>query len=140
MKLGFGVVSLEKTDNINKELSAVSTLLNGGLNYGLRFITFEDDFPINVCDEFEKLNLKPIITWEFFFPSSNGDNRRNCRPSETGLDDLLTGTFNKYIEEFAIQAKLWNKTIYLRIFHEFNTDWYIWGGKKMEHLMEELKK
>jgi hypothetical protein len=124
------VVSLEKTANISKEISDISKLLNGKLSYGIRFISFENDFPFDICDEFSKLNITPIFTWEFNFPTTDGDNRRNCSQNETHLDDLLEGVFDKYIDEFASQAKLWNKTIYIRLFHEFNADWYTWGGKK----------
>lgn len=125
-----GVVSLEKTININKEISDISRLLEKNLNYGLRYISFEDVFPLEICNEFKKLNLIPILTWELYFPTEDGSNRRDCDIKETHLDKLLAGKFDLYLDEFASHAKSWNDILYLRPLHEFNANWYIWSGEK----------
>lgn len=124
------IVSFASIENINKEITGVSALLEKRLKYGLRYISFENDFPLEVCNEFKKAKVIPIITWELFFPIHDGHNRRQCLKEETHLRELLEGKFDDYLDNFATQAKLWQDTIYLRPLHEFNAGWYVWGGAK----------
>lgn len=128
MKTGF--VSLEEAKNIHTEISEISSLLEKPPVYGLRYISFEDEFPLDICNELKKLDLIPVITWEFFFPTLDGDNRRDCNIYETHIDELLSGKYDSYLEDFANNVKLWGNKIYLRPLHEFNAHWYVWSGSK----------
>jgi hypothetical protein len=125
-----GILSFETNKMIDKEISDLNNLLKKKLTYGLRFISFEDPFPLETCKELKKKELIPILTWELFFPDKEENNRRECNPEETHLDELLAGEYDKYIENFAIKAKLWNEILYIRTLHEFNAHWYVWGGYK----------
>jgi hypothetical protein len=125
-----GIALLGPTEKICKDAKNVSANLRDLLKYGLRYISFEDDFPLEECKECKKLNLSPIITWELYFPTIDGYNRRECSKEETRLNELLEGDFDDYIDEFAVKAKQWKNTVYLRPLHEFNADWYVWSGKK----------
>jgi mannan endo-1,4-beta-mannosidase len=128
--MDLGIVLLESIEKMDKEITDLFVYLGKSLKYGLRYITFENDFPSEVCNEFKKNNLIPIITWELFFPTGDGHNRRKCSKEETHLNELLDGKFDKYLNNFATQAKLWKDIIYLRPLHEFNAGWYVWGGEK----------
>jgi mannan endo-1,4-beta-mannosidase len=125
-----GIVFLEPLAELNGAIDGISNRLAGKPAYGWRFVSFEDDFPLEICNEFRKHELTPILTWEFYFPSSDGHNRRTCTREETHLKELLEGKFDTYINDFASHVKQWKDTVFLRILHEFNAGWYVWGGEK----------
>lgn len=125
-----GIVFLDSINNINNAISSISKKLVKKPKYGLRYISFEDGFPFEICSEFKKFRMFPIITWELFFPTLDGNNRRKCRKEETHLKELLEGKYDGYISSFVSQVKHWKDIVYLRPLHEFNANWYVWGGEK----------
>ncbi len=40
---------------------------------------------------------------------------------------ILSGRYDSYISQWAQSAAAWGHSIYLRLFHEMNGDWYPWG-------------
>ncbi|MBN1797337.1 MAG: hypothetical protein JW822_02090 [Spirochaetales bacterium] len=95
------------------------------------YITWDDAFPVFDCDIVSKLKAMPHLTWELFWPSvDNLNTRAVASPSVTGLDDVLAGRYDEYIDAFARDAGEWGGKILIRFLHEFNGNWYIWGGKK----------
>lgn len=120
-----GLLTIESTKNIDKELKESIELLNGSAKYGLRYISFNCNFPKSDCEELEKLNLTPVLTWELLFHDED-----KFKKGYTYIDEVLNGRLDHYFEKFIRDIKNWGKTIYLRPLHEFNTDWYSWGGKQ----------
>lgn len=64
----------------------------------------------------------PIITWESMF---QGYSRLD--PVQPRLDNILAGTFDGYIDAFANKIKSYSGNVIMRIFHEFEGDWYPWS-------------
>ncbi len=94
------------------------------------YVTWDDPFPTQSCEIVRKHGAVPHITWELFWPSQDPDNARFCPQDQTGLDDVLTGNYNSYIDQFAMNAKNWGGDVFIRFLHEFNGNWYIWSGNK----------
>lgn len=65
---------------------------------------------------------RPVITWEMLYSQYP-----RLDPVQPRLDKLLTGNFDSYIDAFADKIKSYNDTVILRIFHEFEGDWYPWS-------------
>jgi beta-mannanase len=93
----------------------------------LWFITFDDPFPTDTCQTVRTHNAVPQVTWELFKPSINGN---NTAASATYLNDVLGGKYDQYIDTFAAAAKSYDDVVMIRFLHEFNGNWYVWGGAK----------
>ena len=97
----------------------------------LSYVTWDDPFPTAACEETRRHDAIPHLTWELFFPKQDPNNTRTvASPAETGLDDVLAGKHDAYIDQFARDAKAWGGPVLLRFLHEFNGNWYVWGGVK----------
>lgn len=92
--------------------------------------TFADSFPTRACNELIENNYIPHLTWELFFPDSVEYNTMPINGTYELMDQVLNGYHDKYIEQFALDAKKLNSTIYIRFLHEFNGNWYLWSGNK----------
>lgn len=64
----------------------------------------------------------PIITWEMMYAGYT-----RLDPVQPRLDKILDGSFDAYIDQFANKIKTYTGNIILRIFHEFEGDWYSWS-------------
>jgi len=64
----------------------------------------------------------PIITWEMIFSSFAPLDSVQPR-----LAQIIAGNFDSYFDTFADNVKLYNDTILIRLFHEFDGDWYPWS-------------
>jgi hypothetical protein len=64
----------------------------------------------------------PIITWEMMY-----EGYPRLDPVQPRLDQILNGSFDAYIDEFANKVRLYGQPVILRIFHEFEGDWYPWS-------------
>jgi hypothetical protein len=97
----------------------------------LWYATWDDPFPTAGCEETRRHNAIPHVTWELFFPRQDPNNTRKvATPADTGLDDVLAGKHDAYIDQFARDAKAWGGPVLLRFLHEFNGNWYVWSGVK----------
>ena len=71
----------------------------------------------------------PLVTWE---PWRVPENFNNPQPSiedrHFRLVNILTGHFDDYIRAWARSMKSLPGTIYLRMMHEMNGNWYPWCG------------
>jgi hypothetical protein len=93
----------------------------------LWFITFDDPFPADECRIVRDHGSVPQVTWELFWPSVNAN---NAEKTSTALDDVLAHKHDAYIDAFARDAAAYGGTVLMRFLHEFNGNWYIWGGFK----------
>jgi hypothetical protein len=64
----------------------------------------------------------PVITWEMMYNSYP-----RLDPLQPRLDKILNGSFDSYIDQFAAKIKSYSGEVILRIFHEFEGDWYSWS-------------
>ncbi len=64
---------------------------------------------------------RPIITWEMMYHSFAASD-----PAQPRLNQINNGSFNTYIDAFANKIKTYTDTVYIRLFHEFDGDWYPW--------------
>jgi hypothetical protein len=76
-------------------------------------------------DEVQQLidnGYQPVITWEMMYASY-----ARLDPVQPRLNKILDGTFDAYIDAFAGKVKTYSGTVIMRIFHEFEGDWYSWS-------------
>lgn len=116
----FGIVSLKEDSEIKNEITNVENMLQSELQFSIRYISFEDNFPTNTCRELLNMNHIPLLTWEFF--------HQEIGNMDFPLDLLLGGRLDNYIDNFAHDAKKLNSEIYIRLFHEFNFSKHPWSG------------
>ena len=71
------------------------------------------DFPLSKCDQIVANGAMPQVSDSRYpFP----------------LDAIINGPFDNYIKSYAEQVKNWGKQLFIRLGHEFNGDWYTYGG------------
>jgi hypothetical protein len=75
------------------------------------------DFPIAKCTQIDNYGAIPHITW---MPQVSG--------SPYPLNSIINGSYDNYINGYATQVKNWGKPLFIRLGHEFNGDWYTYGG------------
>lgn len=64
----------------------------------------------------------PIITWEMMYTDY-----APLDPVQPRLNQITTGLFDSYLDAFADRVQLYTDTVYIRLFHEFDGDWYPWA-------------
>ena len=122
--------ALAYTASADQIPSEIEGLYNDGkkIKYVNWFIYYSEngivanEFPGQEVENLLQNGYEPIITWESMF---SGYARLD--PVQPRLDKILNGTFDAYIDEFADRIKMFSDTIILRIFHEFEGDWYPWS-------------
>ncbi len=75
------------------------------------------DFPLTKCNLIDANGAIPHITW---MPQVPG--------SPFPLTSIINGSYDNYILLYANQVKNWGKPLFIRLGHEFNGDWYTYGG------------
>jgi hypothetical protein len=70
------------------------------------FLTLQQD-----CNEILDYGAYPMITWE-----------PDCKNA-----DIAAGLRDSYIESWAASIKNWKKPLFIRLMHEMNASWYVWG-------------
>lgn len=77
-------------------------------------------FPKSFVDSVISLGSMPMITWQ-------PDQDISPSNSESVLTTITSGAQDAYIKSWADSAKAENHTIYVRLMHEMNGNWYPWG-------------
>ena len=110
-------------DEIQNYLPAIKklTFVNWFMYYSKTGI-YPDQFPGQEVQNLLNNGYTPVITWEMMY---QGYSRLD--PIQPRLDKILNGSFDSYIDMFANKVKTYNGAIILRIFHEFEGDWYSWS-------------
>ena len=75
------------------------------------------DFPLTKCNQIDANGAVPHITW---MPQVPG--------FPYPLDAIINGSYDNYILVYANQVRNWGKPLFIRLGHEFNGDWYTYGG------------
>jgi hypothetical protein len=65
---------------------------------------------------------RPIITWQPMFAGY-----ARLDPVQPRLNNIISGTYDSYIDTYADHIKLINDTVIIRIMHEFEGNWYSWS-------------
>jgi hypothetical protein len=81
-----------------------------------------DAYPGTEVQDLLNAGYRPVITWEMMFLQY-----ARLDPVQPRLNRLLNGDFDGYIDAFANKIKSYSGTVILRIFHEFEGDWYPWS-------------
>lgn len=93
------------------------TLAKKDIAIEMFFLGWPSNFPATKCNEISNNGSIPHITW---MPQVSG--------SPYPLDGIINGTYDNYIKSFANGAKTFAKPLFIRLGHEFNGDWYTYGG------------
>lgn len=93
------------------------TLAQKDIAIEMFFMGWPDPFPLSKCTQITNNGAIPHITW---MPQVSG--------SPYPLDGIINGTYDYYISTFANAAKSFGKPLFIRLGHEFNGDWYTYGG------------
>ncbi|MFL5765170.1 MAG: glycosyl hydrolase [Bacteroidia bacterium] len=64
----------------------------------------------------------PVITWEMLY-----EGYPRLDPVQPRLDQILDGSMDSYIDAFAAKIASYGQPVTIRIFHEFEGDWYPWS-------------
>lgn len=121
-----GLISLAGIDDLDKEILDFDKMIKYNADYIVRYLDFSSNFPKDICKKITSYGRIPSLTW---LPEI-GDNRRECKPDETGISDILSGKYDIYIDNFAQDVKDFESTIYIDFLHELNAGWYTWSGAK----------
>jgi hypothetical protein len=116
--------------NGEKGIEAFETLIQHKVGSVLFYPTWEDSFPTKTCQEIAKFGAIPHITWEIFYPKQTGNTAAVDSNGYPIMDEVLAGKHDAYIKQFAQGAKAYGGKVMIRFLHEFNGNWYLWGGLK----------
>ncbi|MDN3666878.1 glycosyltransferase [Algibacter miyuki] len=128
-----------KIDNGLTDLNTVKTNTKFG-NHKFDLISLylpwhkniESNFPKTLIDSIYKQNSIPVITWEPWINTFEGDfNSENHHVYNL----IETGYFDNYIADFANTLKTYKHPVFLRFAHEFDNPfypWYVTGDKASE--------
>jgi hypothetical protein len=86
-------------------------------------------FPMDFVEYAAKLNIMPMVNWEPAQCDANNQvqgSTLDVQPAFT-LATIVLGTYDDYIRTSAITIKASPYTVYIRLMHEFNGNWYPWG-------------
>jgi hypothetical protein len=78
---------------------------------------------LKACDEFGAV---ACITWEPMYLDGKKEH-------VILKDEILNGSYDEYIDEFAFQIKVYKKPVIIRFAHEMNLDRYHWGIEKKDY-------
>ncbi len=82
-----------------------------------------------LIQEAQRLGLIPLITWEpWQLPADIGSHRHPADQPAFALERILSGVYDRYIDEWAQALAGCQAPVWLRPLHEMNGNWYPWGG------------
>lgn len=111
-------------------IKACEKLIGHKIGSVLIYPNWEDSFPTRECRMIVNQGAIPHITWELFWPKITYNTAPVDSNGYKAMDEVLAGKHDAYIKAFARQAKSFGNVVLVRFLHEFNGNWYMWGGKK----------
>ncbi|MDP4281842.1 MAG: glycosyl hydrolase [Bacteroidota bacterium] len=92
----------------------------------------EQQFPEKQVKAIIEMGSIPVITWEPWLSSFDSKEWTQLRKPEVrdknGMTDVARGKYDRYIQQWAMDAKRMNYPIFLRVGHEMNDPYrYPWG-------------
>ncbi len=79
------------------------------------------EFDRNKMDAVVSRGAMPMVTWEPW------DYTKGVDQPQYALKTIVSGKHDRYIRQWARDAKTWGKPFYLRFAHEMNGDWTSWS-------------
>ena len=129
-----GVFTYEGTESTQQledsRIRAYEELIGRRVASVMWYGSWEDPFPTANCQLVRAHGSLPHYTWEFAWPTRDVNFSGDRRPGESSLDDVLSGMHDRYIDQFAGDARKWGGEVLIRFLHEFNGDWYAWSGSR----------
>lgn len=127
----FSHVGLDVSQHLQEnEIKSYEKLIGRKVACVLWYNNWEDPFPTDDCKIARLCNVTPHLTWELSWPSKDSQVGGTSHSKNSGLDDVLSGRFDAYINQYVKSAKDWGGKILIRFLHEFNGDWYPWCGRR----------
>lgn len=84
---------------------------------------FFQKFDANLYERVRQRGAIPMINWNSWSADAGGStNQPNYQ-----LVDIVNGNYDAYIRQWARDAKIWGKPLFLRFNHEMNGNWYPWS-------------
>lgn len=83
--------------------------------------TTANNLPAASIQSLINMGYVPMITWEMQYSAYPA-----LDPVQPRLDKINNGYFDSYIDAFADKIKLFSDTVIIRLFHEFDGNWYSW--------------
>ncbi len=80
-------------------------------------------FPTAAMEAIRANGTIPVLTWA----SQSVPTPANLREPRFQLSDVIRGRFDKYIRDFATQAREWGHPFFLRFDQEMNGFWFPWN-------------
>jgi hypothetical protein len=112
-------------------IKAFESLIGHKIGSVLIYPSWQDSFPTKECQMIVNQGAIPHLTWELYWPSPTTWNTMDVDSNGyKAMDEVLAGKHDAYIKAFALHAKSFGKPVMVRFLHEFNGNWYMWGGKK----------
>ncbi|MDP3882882.1 MAG: glycosyl hydrolase [Candidatus Staskawiczbacteria bacterium] len=87
------------------------------------FIGWYEKFPINLALPLKQNNQTLVIFWEQYGVT---------------LDEIMSGSTDEYIRQFANDAQAYGASVILAPLHEMNGDWSPWSGVTGENTPEKV--
>jgi hypothetical protein len=121
--------SLESIVSLEDSLRTVFPLIQLYAAWGSKE---EHQFPKLQVEAIINMGSIPVITWEPWLTEFNSKDYPKLRNKElrstNGMTDVANGMYDKYIEQWALEAKEIKSPIFLRLGHEMNDSYrYPWG-------------
>jgi beta-mannanase len=80
----------------------------------------------------------PMITWEpWLWPQELPEGVQPEDQPDFSLEEILSGMYDDYIQNWALDLKQISGPIFFRPLHEMNGNWYPWGGRANGNQPEE---
>lgn len=116
--------------NGEKGIEAYEKLIHHPVGSVMFYPNWEDSFPAKACQIIMEHGAIPHLTWELFWPKKTQNTATADSNGYYAMDEVLAGKHDTYIRQFALSAKSLGGEVQIRFLHEFNGNWYLWGGKK----------
>jgi hypothetical protein len=78
-------------------------------------------FPTTAMDSVRNYGAIPFLSW------SSASTPSSLEQPDFQLSDVIDGTYDSYIREFATEAASWGHPFFLRFDWEVNGNWFPWG-------------
>jgi hypothetical protein len=101
------------TGNTASSFTSFEQLVGKQADVHAVFMGWGDSFPNDLVSPLKSNGQSILIFWEQY---------------GTSLDQIINGSQDSYIKEFANDAKSYGGEVLLAPFHEMNGDWDPWGG------------
>lgn len=84
-------------------------------------------FPVALAQQANQRGAEYMVTWEAWDPGAAGTGGHKADQPTYALQNIINGAFDAYLNTWAADIMAYGLPVILRIFHEFNGDYYPWG-------------